>query len=162
MNKLEELVIECDESIIFYTRHLERMRKQISLIEKSKRVIKNCNSNADLAEFIEIENLNNYNGYLTISTLDLAVNLKNLISAKTDWEKIFFIKNSYLLIHETLNKLKPPQNKNFLEKSIKESYKSLVEEFEELMQEIICFKNTSEYKKIKRSDITLRDILSIA
>ena len=38
----------------------------------------------------------NYSSYIAISFLELSVTLKNLVLAKTDWEKIFFIKNSYL------------------------------------------------------------------
>ena len=90
MDKLKKLSIQCDESIKFHTKHLDMLREHISVIESSKRTLKDFDSNSDLSLFIEMENLNNY---ISISTLDLSVNLKNLILAETDWERISSIKN---------------------------------------------------------------------
>ena len=149
MNGFDKLVIECEKNINLYTTHLDYLRRQIEAIEKAKRIVKNTDSNSDLTPFLELENLNNYSGYLTVSTLDLSVNLKNLINAKTDWERIFFIKNAYLTIHETLKNLKPSPNKDFLKDSIKNNYPSLSSDYEELMKDIADYKNNEEYKRIE-------------
>ncbi len=149
MTGIDSLFLQCNKNIVFYTKHLDRLRRNIAYQEKAKKLFLKLNINDDILEFTELEHLNNYNGYLTISMLDLSVNLKNLILAKTDWEKIFFIKNSYLIIHETLNKLKPSKSKNFIEESIKNLYPSLKDRFTELMSEVDAFKKRPEYKKIE-------------
>ncbi|MFD0975412.1 hypothetical protein [Salinimicrobium gaetbulicola] len=151
MSNFNKLLIECEKSIDFHTNHLNYLRQQVGLLEEAKRLIKKANPKTDFEDFDEIENLNNYNGYLTISTLDLAVNLKHLILAKTDWEKVFFIKNSYLIIHETLNRLKPSKNDFLIEKSITKDYPSLSKNLKELIEDIDKFKTSSEYKKIEKT-----------
>lgn len=105
MDGFEKLLEECNNSISFYTNHLEKLRLHIALIEDAKKLLNKINPKQDFSDFEEMEQFNNYNGYTTIATLELCVNLKNLIIAKTDCEKIFFIKNAYLIIHETINKL---------------------------------------------------------
>lgn len=97
-----------------------------------------------------MELFNNYNGYITIAILDLSVNLKNLIVAKTDWERIFFIKNSYLIIHETIIRLNPPdEKKSAIQMTIESGYPDLQESYNELLSDLDTFKTSPDYKKIE-------------
>lgn len=58
----------------------------------------------DLNKDVEmIFNTNNLKILITISTLDLLVNTKGLITSKNEWEKVFHIKNTFLIIYETIN-----------------------------------------------------------
>ena len=150
MSDTQKMISECEKSIIYYTKHLKGLRKQIGFVEEAKRYLKDFDANTDLTEIVEIENLTNFNGYLTISNLDLAVNFKNLLLSNTEWEKIFFAKNTYLIIHETLLKLSPQKKNNFLEKSIKKDFPKLLKDVNHLTDEIDKFKKTPEYKILEK------------
>ena len=151
MDGFEKLLDECDKNIIFYTKHLENLRKNTALQEEAKDLLNKLIPKQDFSDFIEMEQFNTYNGYVTIATLDLSVNLKNLIIAKTDWEKIFFIKNSYLIIHETINKLKPSKEKSAIQTIIESNYPKLKESLENLFNDIDTFKKATDYKKIENT-----------
>ncbi|MBS1573040.1 MAG: hypothetical protein JST62_11645 [Bacteroidetes bacterium] len=151
MNDFDKLIDECNKNIVFYTNHLESLRKNIALQEEAKKLLNAIGPKQDYADFTEMEQFNNYNGYITISTLDLSVNLLNLIKAKTDWEKIFFIKNSYLIIHETIIKLKPSKEKSQIQTIIKGCYPELEKGLENLFQDIEKFKSSVDYKKIENT-----------
>ncbi len=102
MTKKEILNEESNKSIDFFSNHLEQLRKQrisiSSLIEKlsleSKKV--NLTNFENLNVFLKLSSL------VTISHLDLIVAIKQMNIVESAWEKIFFIKNIYLTIHETL------------------------------------------------------------
>jgi hypothetical protein len=151
MNGFDKLIEECNKNIVFYTNHLESLRKNIALQEEAKKLLNAIGPKQDYGDFAEMEQFNNYNGYITISTLDLSVNLLNLIKAQTDWEKIFFIKNSYLIIHETIKKLKPSKEKSQIQEIIKSSYPELEKGLEDLFQDIDNFKSSVDYKKIENT-----------
>jgi hypothetical protein len=151
MNGFDKLIDECNKNIVFYTNHLESLRKNVALQEEAKKLLNAIGPKQDYGDFAEMEQFNNYNGYITISTLDLSVNLLNLIKAQTDWEKIFFIKNSYLIIHETINNLKPSKEKSQIQTIIKSSYPELEKDLEDLFQDIDNFKSSADYKKIENT-----------
>lgn len=151
MNGSEKLLNECDKNIIFYTKHLENLRRNTALLEEARDFFNKLIPKQDFSDFIEMEQFNTYNGYVTIATLDLSVNLKNLIIAKTDWEQIFFIKNSYLIIHETINKLKPIKEKSVIQTIIESNYPGLKESLENLFNDIDTFKKATDYKKIENT-----------
>lgn len=148
MSGHEKLLEECCESLSFYTKHLEILRKNFEDIENIKIILLEANPNIDLSDFTEMEQFNNYNGYVTIAMLELSVNLKNLILSKTDWEKAFFIKNSYLIIHETAKKLKPFKGKSLIENTIISNYSTLEADFQGLLNDIDNFRNDDKHKKI--------------
>lgn len=148
MDGYEKLNIECENNIKFFTRHLENLRKYISMQEEARILLDEISPQTDL-DFKEMEHFNNYNGYVTIAILELSVNLKNLIVAKTDFEKIFFIKNSFLIIHETINKLSPSKGKSFVQLTIEKKYPTLEVNFHDLLNDIKIYKETVNYKKIE-------------
>lgn len=151
MNGYEKLIIQCEENFIFFTKHLKGLRTTISILEEATSLLKEADPKADLSDFLEMKHFNNYNGYVTIANLDLSVNLKYLVEAQTDWEKIFFIKNSFLIIHETISKLKPIEGKSFIQLKIEEKYPSLLPNLNQLFHEIDTFKTTVNYNKIENT-----------
>lgn len=151
MSKLNNLIEECEENINFYTNHLNDLRRKINLIEENKNLIIEFDQQADLSDLDEIEQFNNYNGYVTIALLDLSVNLKNLINSKTDWEKAFFIKNSFLTIHEATKNIKPFKGKSFIHKVIENKYQGLNNELNDLYKDIDDFREAPTYDKIKET-----------
>lgn len=152
MDGFKKLLYQCDKNIDFYTKHLENLRQNITLQEEAKRLLNRMPFKQDYTDFKEMALFNNYNGYITIATLDLSVNLKNLVVAKTDWEKIFFIKNSYLIIHETIIRLNPAdEKKSAIQMIIESSYPDLKESFKELLNDLVTFKNALDYKKIENT-----------
>lgn len=94
------LVQESDESIKFFSNFLSHLRfmrgfnSDISIYFSTEEEKKN------LEDFYK---LNDISSLITICHLDLITNVKNLYLAKSDWEKIFFIKNLFLVIYETIN-----------------------------------------------------------
>lgn len=148
MTGFERLFDQCEKSLDFYTNHLTNLRKNIEMQEKGIDILLKIDPNLDLLDFNEIEKFNNYNGYITIAMLDLAVNLKNLINSKTDWEKAFFIKNSFLIIHETTKNLKPFKGKSFVQKTIENKYQELNDDLKHLLKDIDDFRNAPTYNKI--------------
>ncbi|MCC9043300.1 hypothetical protein LNQ81_11520 [Myroides sp. M-43] len=151
MTGYDRLFEECENSIDFYTNHLISLRKNIVLQEKAITMLLRLNPETDLSDFNELEKFNNYNGYITIAMLDLAVNLKNLIKSKTEWEKAFFIKNSFLIIHETTKKLKPFKGKSFVQITVENKYKELNDVLKNLYNEIDDFRNAPTYNKISKT-----------
>lgn len=147
----DKVVTQCEENIAFYSNHLELLRGYISRIDEVTSIIKESNKNANLDGFIDMRNFINYNGYVTISSLDLSVNLKHLSEANTNWERIFFIKNSFLIIHETINKLKPTIGKSIIELTIYQKYPILRLTLKQLFDQIENFKVSVNYSKIENA-----------
>ena len=148
MTGFDRLFDECEKSLEFYTNHLSNLRKNIEVQEKATTMLLELDPKTDLSDFNEMEKFNNYNGYVTIAMLDLAVNLKNLINSKTDWEKAFFIKNSFLIVHETTKKLKPFKGKSLIQETIEIKYQELNDDLKDLFKDIDNFRNAPAYNKI--------------
>jgi len=149
MNGFDNLINACDKNIDFYTNHLASLRKLIEFQDVAKKLISEINPNPDFEDFVEMEQFNNHNGYITISLLELSVICKNLCLAKTNWEKAFFIKHGYLTIHETINKLKPGKGVSYVEQIIDAKYPILKDRFHRTLNNIECFKTKNNYKKIE-------------
>jgi len=155
MSGYENLSEQCSKNLIIYTKHLENLRKNIEDIEQAKLLLLEVNPSIDISDFIEMEQFNNYNGYVTIAILELSVNLKNLILSKTDWGKAFFIKNSFLTIHETAKKLKPFKGKSIIENTVKRNFSALEADLQSLFDKIDTFRNDDKYKKISTTRHTI-------
>lgn len=151
MTGFDRLFEECEKSLNFYSNHLNSLRKNIDLQEKARETLLKFDPQTDVSDFIEIEKINNYNGYITIAMIDLAVNLKNLIKSQTDWEKAFFIKNSYLIIHESSKKLKPFKGKSFIQQAIENKYQELNNNLKDMLEDIDNFRDASTYEKISNT-----------
>lgn len=98
----ENLIKTIDLSINFFTHHLEFLRKMNEMNKSYKIDFKPISDRIDIDEFDCLKNLNDVYSLITISHLDSLVAIKYLYNASNNWDKIFFIKNSYLTIFETL------------------------------------------------------------
>lgn len=101
--KVEDIVQMADESIEIYTKHLEYLRQIIGLSVSAKKAFQHFEPKLDNSDFEEMISMHSFNSLLTVSLLDLFVICKNLVTAKSDWEKAFFIKQGYLTIYETID-----------------------------------------------------------
>lgn len=77
--------------------------------------------------------------FIVITQLDLAINTKNLIQSQNRWEQLFFIRNSFLVIHEIFNKIKIRNKKSFYETIFDSKYPSLKPDFNTLLTSIENF-----------------------
>ncbi|CAM3346123.1 hypothetical protein [Empedobacter stercoris] len=129
----KETIKKLSQSIEFFTIHLEDVRK----FNRIKNLLENQEN------FSKYFFLNDIETILTISQLDLAVNAKNLINTKKKWEIIFFSKNSYLVIYETINAF--TRINKFLYENTK-NHEELKETFQKCTKELRNFKNEFEFQ----------------
>jgi len=94
------LIEESDNSIKYFTDFLYHLRFMKSLYNDISEYFSSEEEIQNLSDFYK---LNDISSLITICHLDLITNSKNLYLVKSDWEKIFFIKNTYLVIYETIN-----------------------------------------------------------
>lgn len=143
MDNFEKLVKSCDENFTFYTEKLKHSRITLAIYDEFIELL-----GEESNDLINLKRSINYSGYITISFLELSVTLKNLILAKTDWEKIFFIKNSFLTIHETLKLLRPEKNcTTILEENINSNnLNDLKEDLSKCNAKITNFRNSESYE----------------
>lgn len=146
MDNFEKLIESCDENFEFYTEKLTNMRVTLEIYDKFV-----TDFGAESNEFINLKRSISFSSYLIIPFLELSVTLKNLILAKTNWEKIFFIKNSYLTIFETLKVIRPEKNSTtILEENIKShNLKGLKVDLEKCNAKITIFRNNKNYQLIE-------------
>jgi hypothetical protein len=151
MNKITELIEECNEAITFYTNHLNKLKSFVDIIGESRTLLREINPKIKLDEFEEIEQFSNLNALLSITTIDLSVVTKNLFEANTDWERIFFIKHAFLIIFESLKKLRPTSGTPYIEQRLFSKYKSIVPEYKLCLNQIDEFKRRPEFKKVENT-----------
>lgn len=125
MNGIEKLIRECDQNISFYSQEIK--------------FLKTAQINGE--DNISIRAL------ITISLLDLSVILKNICLANTDWERIFFSKHGYLIIHETIVRLRPYNSVPDIKQKIDCKYPHLKSEYESVQNRIEEFKAQPIYKE---------------
>lgn len=153
MDGYQKLINECDMNIAFYSTHLSTLRTIASLCEASKRMFKSIDQGAAVSDYEEIIEVNNYAGFVAISILDLSVILKGLVSAKSDWERGYFIKHSYLTIYEALKKFDRDEFKQkgfFIETLFLQRYPEFTLQFSRVLEAITIFTSGEHYKKVQR------------
>lgn len=146
MDNFEKLIKSCDDNFEFYTKKLSSVRSTIQIYDK---FISEFGTESN--ELINLKRSISFSGYLIIPFLELSVTLKNLVLAKSDWEKIFFIKNSYLTIFETLKVIRPEKNSTtILEENIN-SHKlnNLKVDLDRCNAMITNFRNSEKYQLIE-------------
>lgn len=146
MDNFEKLIKSCDENFEFYTKKLTDIRVTLQIYDKFI-----IDFEAESNEMINLKRSISFSSYLIIPFLELSVTLKNLILAKTNWEKIFFIKNSYLTIFETLKVIRPEKNSTtILEENIKShNLKELKLDLEKCNAKVTIFRNNENYQLIE-------------
>ena len=125
MNGIERLISECDKNISFYPREIESLK---------------------IAQINGEDNIS-IRALIAISILDLSVVLKNLCLVDTDWERVFFVKHGYLIIHETIIRLKPYNSVPYIEQKIHKKYPHLKLQYESIQKNIEEFKAQDIYKE---------------
>src|SRR5215218_8577536 len=101
---------------------------------------------SDLEDFNEIERMNKFNTLLTISLLDLMVVCKNMCLAETDWERIHFIKQGYLVIYETINTYH--KHSSELRNTIATKYSGFIKTFDAINKDLKQFKKIHDYENV--------------
>lgn len=96
----DSFIQESDESINYFSNFLTHLRFMKKLYCDISDIYITTEEKKELNDFYT---LNDISSLITICHLDLVTNSKNLYLAKSDWEKIFFIKNIFLVIYETIN-----------------------------------------------------------
>jgi hypothetical protein len=144
----ENLIKYFDDCIALDTKYLSILYESINLQSNLKKRIVKILPFDDINNFEEIQHFNNYQGYIIISLLDLLVIIKNLYQAKSDWEKVFFIKHGFLTIHETIIKLKPYNGSSYVHQTIDKKYPLLKDKFKDALDKIAEFKSKESYNKI--------------
>ena len=146
MDNFEKLIESCDENLKFYSKKLTEVRTTLKLYDE---VIKLLETESN--DLINLKRSIVFAGHLLIPFLELSVTLKNLVNAKTDWEKIFFIKNSYLTIFESLKIIRPEKNcTTILDENINsKNLKELKPELEKCNGKITNFRNSEDYELIE-------------
>lgn len=92
----KSIINECSKNLEFLRSSIDVSDGLINLCQKE-----NIDFNLE-----ELNQLMYFNSLITIAKLDLAISSKNLKKSTKKWEIIYFIKNSYLTIYETLERLK--------------------------------------------------------
>lgn len=147
-NKLKDLIGLVDEQIEVYTKHLKYLRTSIAISREGQKLFQQF-AQLDNSDFEEMEELHTFNSLLTISLLDLLVVSKNLINAKSEWEKAFFLKQGYLIIFETIDTYNKHGKK--IKVLITTKYKAFEGDYKKVCQNLKNFKKDYSYEK----DITV-------
>lgn len=146
MSGFDNLIKTADECIPFYTSHLDKLRGFMEVQKEAKSFIANTSPEANLNIFSELENLNGVNALVTISLLDLLVVCKHLCIVKQPWERAYFIKNGYLIIHETLETYSQSQQP-VLRGIISSKYPSFLPDFNDIFSTIKRFRKEHDFLK---------------
>lgn len=142
----KQVIIEgIDKRLVEDTLLLERARRSVELHKQFLEFLQNTVPNYSFAEFNELAVLNDFHSYTLFSLLDLYVTIKGLLSAKTDWERIFFIKHGYLVVFESLDTYYLHNTE--LNKLISGNYPSMREKFKVIAAEISAYTTKQGYRK---------------
>lgn len=146
MSGFDNLIKTADECISFYTSHLDKLRSSMKVQKEAKSLIADTFPEASLTIFSELENFNKVNALITISLLDLLVVCKNMCIVNQPWERAYFIKNGYLIIHETLETYSQSQQP-VLREIISSNYSSFLPNFNNIFSSIKKFRKEHDYLK---------------
>lgn len=149
-NAFETLIAECNSNIELYPNLLIILKGQlekIAEIEVLNTELKNKPTSDIYLDYLR--HFNNFTGGIIISLLDLCIGMKNLLLAKSDWEKAYFIKYSFLVIFETVKKIDPSKGSSYIHQNIGKTSKSLKTEFEQSLNEVRKFSEKPVFQKVK-------------
>ena len=79
--------------------HLQYLREMTDICEGVDGISAKLNNDSLLEETAQVLQ---FNSLTTIAKIDLSIILKNLLSAEFQWEKLYFLRQAHLTIHETL------------------------------------------------------------
>src|SRR5688500_13025348 len=91
---------EIDERITHYEKELETGSTQLKTLEDA---LEKITDNAQ-KQLLERKKMTvSFFSFVTTAYIDLLCSYKNLSRSKSEWEKFFNLKISYLIIYETIN-----------------------------------------------------------
>ncbi len=139
-NKSENLV-QIDNNLEDYTEHLFKLSGLVGRIDLFDPDLK-------ISEFKEVQLLSNFNAIFLISILDTLEIQKGILTAKTKWDRIYFAKNAYLTIYETVNSL--DKINSLINKIINENYPHLKDNYSKIRKDLRTFRSNHSFEnKIK-------------
>jgi hypothetical protein len=99
----KQIILEgIDKALLEETPLLDRARQSNALHQHFFSELKLVLPDSNFDDFQELIAINDFHAFTSYSLLDLYVTVKNLVTAKTDWERIYFVKHGYLIIHASL------------------------------------------------------------
>ena len=145
-NGYEKLIKEANESIPLFTTLLDTLKQIIDTQNRTINYLAQIDPEIELEVFKENEQLNKFNALITISVLDLLVVCKNLCLASSEWEKIYFTKQGYLIIYETIKTYYKYRSQ--LQKLIETKHASYIETFKSINNDLRLFKKKHHYDNV--------------
>lgn len=142
----KKLIDAANESIPFYTTFLETLGKLLEVQNNTIGYLLKIDPTVDLEVFNEIEQMNKFNSLITISLLDIMVICKNLCLAETTWERIYFVKQGYLIIYETINTYH--KHNRSLQNIVSAKYPMYKTTLESINKDLRQFKKTHDYENV--------------
>lgn len=139
----KSLVEKVNLIIPSYTTYLESLKDLADFRKETVMYSLEIDPNADLEDLNEQGRFIELNALVTISLLDLYIVSKNLCLVDTDWERIFYIKNGYLVIHETI--VAYNKHRTELRSITNHKYKNFKENFESINIDLKHFKEANDY-----------------
>ena len=140
MENLDSVIQTINESIGFYGTELDRYIELKQEYKPIKGLIRNSDPTLENTE--DMEFLLDVNTGVVIALLDLAVIFKNLIKTESKWEEIYFVKQTYLSIYESLKTFSSFQKKL---KDIFNSDTAKSPQFLKILKQLRDFKKTYGY-----------------
>lgn len=129
-------------------KNIDHFDNFISLLEntmKEYRDIKTLIEKNNLSEkFEDVQKTNELAMLLTIANSDLTISLKNLYLVKNDSEKLFFVKNIFLTIHETI--VSYQANGKFIN-NLCQTYDATKDEYKIVTDNLRKFKKDHDYER---------------
>lgn len=95
-----------DSTVAVFTGVLDTVQKVNKIIDCVKTYFDRNDIDICLNGFELVRKINDVSSVFAIATLDLAVSSKMLYNAANNWEKIYVIKNVYLIVFETFKTFK--------------------------------------------------------
>lgn len=118
--------------------HLGYLREMTDICEDVDGISAKLNNDPLLEETAQVLQ---FNSLTTIAKIDLSIILKNLLSAEFQWEKLYFLRQAHLTIHETLATYNK-HNKNLRDMAVRQP--GLNEDYIGLQDELRQFRKKAE------------------
>lgn len=141
-DKLKELA---EEMLPTYTEQLDTLWQLSNIQHKSIEDLEKLNPGFDRKEFTEMDQLNEIAALTTISLSDILVIAKALSGAKTDWEKLYFTKQAYLTLFETIKSYRTG-NQSRLQQLIQSNYAEHFSDFATIREKLNAFALKYKYE----------------
>lgn len=135
-----KLYESASNNLDFYIKHLELINLRITQIDKLFETFPDFRENESFKNlYFQLE----FNGLLTISILDLSLISREIFISKKTWEKLYYAKQTYLVIYETINSYNK-HNKTLNDLSLKISQTNK-NRLDKISKEIKAFKKRYSY-----------------